>query len=59
MSWRGMVWLCCPHCEGDGYLERFNKDHSGVITELCPHCDGTGNAKDDPSLSAPRKEATE
>ena len=32
----------CPECEGDGYLEKFNDDHSGVITWLCPACDGTG-----------------
>lgn len=25
----------CPLCDGDGYTERFNDDHSGVITELC------------------------
>ena len=32
----------CDKCDGDGYIEYFNDDHSGVITEICPDCDGDG-----------------
>lgn len=32
----------CKTCDGDGYVEEFNKDQSGVITEICPDCLGDG-----------------
>lgn len=32
----------CTDCDGDGYLEQFNDDQTGVITWLCPTCEGTG-----------------
>jgi hypothetical protein len=28
----------CPRCDGDGYLESWNDDQSGVVIELCPDC---------------------
>lgn len=28
----------CENCDGDGYVEEWNDDFSGVITELCPVC---------------------
>jgi hypothetical protein len=34
----------CPRCDGDGYLEEWNEDQSGVVTELCPYCNATGDA---------------
>lgn len=36
----------CPDCEGDGYVEEWNKDQSGVITELCRRCYATGEVSD-------------
>ncbi len=28
----------CERCDGDGYLESFNDNHSDVVITLCPDC---------------------
>lgn len=28
----------CPRCDGDGYVECWNKDHSDVVITLCTDC---------------------
>ena len=38
--------MICPHCEGDGYVER--KGWFGPGMEPCPYCyDGLGEVPDD------------
>lgn len=32
----------CKSCDGDGYTEKFNDDHSDVVITLCRDCDPVG-----------------
>jgi len=40
-----MSKVLCENCEGDGYLEEWNKDQTGVTTELFQFCEGTGEVE--------------